>query len=284
MPYTQCSAVMNNPLSLSDVAFQNIRQFFFRHSGIDLPESKRHLIAGRLRSRLVSLGLDCYERYFERVCQSDQSLERQYLIDVLTTNETYFFREPQHFKLLAEKILPGLHGQPPRIWCAAASSGEEPYSLAMLLADQLGLNGWELIASDLSSRTLQQAVNGLYSTQRLELLPERYLKTWCKRGLGAYHGQMLVRRELRERVDFQQHNLLHCAHHLGQFDVIFLRNVLIYFNQDTKQQVLNRLMAQLKPGGWLVIGHAESLHGIQTPLQQIRPSLFYRPAITRGHP
>ena len=186
---------------LSDLAFRRIRQFFFRHSGIDLPERKRHLVAGRLRGRLASLGLDCYEAYSALIGQADQAAERQFLIDALTTNETYFFREPQHFQLLAREILPSLAGHRPRLWCAAASSGEEPYSLAMVLSDQLGLDNWELLASDLSSRTLQRAASGLYPMQRLEQFPEAYLKRFCLKGHGEYAGQLLIRRELGAHIN-----------------------------------------------------------------------------------
>jgi chemotaxis protein methyltransferase CheR len=262
---------------LSDLAFRRIRQFFFRHSGIDLPESKRHLVAGRLRGRLASLGLDCYEAYFTLIGQADQAAERQFLIDALTTNETYFFREPQHFQLLAREILPSLAGRRPRLWCAAASSGEEPYSLAMVLSDQLGLDNWELLASDLSSRTLQRAATGLYPMQRLEQFPEPYLKRFCLKGHGEYAGQLLICRELRERVQLRQHNLMDSARDLGRFDVIFLRNVMIYFNLEVKRRVMAQLLPQLNPGGWLILGHAESLFGVDTPLIPISPSVFRLP-------
>ena len=273
---------MTADIQLSDRGYQQIRQFFYQHSGIDLPDSKRHLVAGRLRHRVLLLGFACYEDYFRHVMQSGEEEERQLLVDLLTTNETYFFREPQHFKLLAEQIIPTLSEQP-RIWCAAASSGEEPYSLAMLLADKLGLNKpWQVLATDLSQRILQRASQGLYPMQRLELMPERYLKNFCRRGAGQYDGQLLVRREIRERVQLRQHNLMDSAHALGQFEVIFLRNVLIYFTQQSKERVLGYLLQQLKPGGWLVIGHAESLHGLQTPLRQVRPSVFRLPQ-SLGH-
>jgi chemotaxis protein methyltransferase CheR len=270
---------MTADIQLSDRAYRQIRQFFYQHSGIDLPQSKRHLVAGRLRHRVLLLGQNCYEDYFQLAMSPGQEVERQLLVDLLTTNETYFFREPQHFKLLAEQIIPSLSAQP-RIWCAAASSGEEPYSIAMLLADKLGLHSpWQIVGSDLSQRILQRAAQGLYPMQRLELMPARYLKEFCLRGAGDYEGQLLVRRELREHVQLRQHNLMESAHGLGQFEVIFLRNVLIYFTQETKQRVLDLLLQQLKPGGWLVIGHAESLHGIQTALRQVRPSVFRLPQV-----
>lgn len=268
-------ATLGSPV-LSDQAFAKIRQFFFRRSGIDLTESKRHLVAGRLRSRVLALGLDCYEAYFELIQRPDQSAERQRLIDSLTTNETYFFREPKHFEFLTQQILPQYQSRAIRIWCAAASTGEEPYSLAMQLAETRGLQGWSLLGTDISQRTLSCAAAGLYPLQRLELMPPALLRNWCLRGTGEYEGRFLVRRELRERIEWQSHNLLESAVHLGQFDVIFLRNVLIYFSQATKQRVLDQVVAQLKPGGWLIIGHAESLHGLNTPLKTVRPSIFRR--------
>lgn len=264
-------------VSLSDEAYRQIRQFFFSQSGIDLTHNKRHLVEGRLRQRVQALGFSCYGQYFAHAMQSHNSAERQLLIDTLTTNETYFFREPQHFKLFAEHIVAHLpHGA--RVWCAAASSGEEPYSLAMLLADKLAHGAWQIVATDLSKRMIERAEQGLYLMQRLELMPERYLKRFCQRGTGAYEGYFKVRQEVRERVEFRLHNLLHSPHALGRFEVIVLRNVLIYFNQSTKQQVLEQVLKQLKPGGWLIIGHAESLHGLRLPLVQIAPSVFRLPS------
>lgn len=270
---------MNPQLVLSDQAFRQIRAFFHRESGIDLPENKRHLVAGRLRSRVATLKLDSYDAYFELIGQPDQAKERQCLIDRLTTNETFFFREPKHFELLAQSILPSLTQRPLRLWCAAASTGEEPYSLAMLLSDQLGPKGWELVASDLSTQALAAAAQGLYPMQRIELLPADYLKRFCQRGTGEYQGQLLIRRELREKVQLLQHNLMDSAAALGMFDVIFLRNVLIYFNPKSKQQAIDRLVSQLRPGGWLIVSHSESLYGTRSDLQMITPSVYRRPAV-----
>lgn len=269
---------MSGVYGLSDQAFQRIRELFQRSSGIDLPPSKRHLVAGRLHVRLKALGLPDFDAYYALVCQPEQSAERQNLIDRLTTNETYFFREPAHFRYLAEQILPTLRQRPVRVWCAASSSGEEAYSLAMLLQDQLGDGGWSLLASDLSTQMLARASQGLYPLQRIELLPPLFLKRFCLRGTGDYQGQLLIRRELRERVRFCQHNLLDSAADLGHFDIIFLRNVLIYFNNATKRRVIEQVSRQLRPGGWLVISHSESLQGVQGELHLVRPSIYRRPA------
>lgn len=147
----------------------------------------------------------------------------------------------------------------------------------MVLSDQLGPDNWELLASDLSSRTLQRAASGLYPMQRLEQFPDAYLKRFCLKGHGEYAGQLLIRRELRERVQLRQHNLMDSARDLGKFDVIFLRNVMIYFNLEVKRRVMAQLLPQLNPGGWLILGHAESLFGVDTPLIPISPSVFRLP-------
>ncbi|SCY51531.1 CheR family methyltransferase [Pseudomonas flexibilis] len=269
---------MSGVYGLSTSAFRHIREAFHRGSGIDLPESKRQLVAGRLYCRLKALGLPDFDAYVALLQQPEQALERQCMVDLLTTNETYFFREPEHFRYLAAQILPTLRQRPVRVWCAAASTGEEPYSLAMLLQDKLGDGGWSLLASDLSTRVLGRASQGLYPLQRLELLPQEYLKRFCLRGTGDYEGQLLIRRELREKVRFCQHNLLDSAADLGQFDIIFLRNVLIYFNGATRHQVIQQVLRQLRPGGWLIIGHSESLQGVQSPVQLVRPSVYRLPA------
>lgn len=262
---------------LSQKSFEAVTSMFHKVSGIQLTDAKRALVAGRLQKLAQARGLSSVDQYVEQLMRDNDTEEMVRLVDKLTTNETYFFREPQHFQLLAREILPSLAGRRPRLWCAAASSGEEPYSLAMVLSDQLGLDNWELLASDLSSRTLQRAASGLYPMQRLEQFPDAYLKRFCLKGHGEYAGQLLIRRELRERVQLRQHNLMDSARDLGKFDVIFLRNVMIYFNLEVKRRVMAQLLPQLNPGGWLILGHAESLFGVDTPLIPISPSVFRLP-------
>jgi len=261
---------------LSNAAFKRIQAFFQQHSGILISEQKHQLIITRLRSHLLSLGFTSFDSYSTYLVNSASIAERTHAVDLLTTNETYFFREPDHFTQLAKLMLPGIQNRPLRVWCAAASSGEEPYSLAMVLNEQLGAGGWELTASDLSVRMLDTAEQGLYRMQRLEFMPPQYLKKYCRRGVGPYEGMFMVDPELRKRVSFVQHNLLDNASNLGQFDIIFVRNVLIYFDNAVKNQVLQNLYAQLRPGGWLVTSHSESLIGLDTPLKSVRPSIYRR--------
>jgi chemotaxis protein methyltransferase CheR len=267
--------------SLSPKAFQRIQEWLYQSAGILLSAQKESLVVSRLWRRLEALGLPDFDAYLAHAFGPQGAGERAEMLDRLTTNETYFFREPGHFALLKNRILPSLDGRAPRVWCAAASTGEEPYSLAMLLADQLG-SDWQLTASDICGRALRQARSGLYRMDRLELLPGDYLKRFCRRGTASYEGMLMIDPALRARVNFVQHNLLHPWSGADEFDVIFLRNVLIYFDQPTRQRVLDHLCAALRRGGWLIIGHCESLSGLELPLQQLSPSVYQLASATHS--
>jgi len=163
------------------------------------------------------------------------------------------------------------------VWSAASSSGEECYSIAMVLADCLGAKNWDVVGSDISKRVLQRARAGHYPLERTRHIPPAYLKRFCLRGTGEQDGTLLVERSLRNRVSFTQVNLNADLPNLGLFDVIFLRNVMIYFNGDTKRQVVARVLAMLKPGGHFCIGHSESLNDINNSVQQLAPSIYLKP-------
>ena len=205
----------------------------------------------------------------------------QVAVDLLTTNETYFFREPKHFDWLRRVATTGRdRARPFRVWSAASSSGEEAYSIAMVLADCLGGAPWEVVGSDISTRVLERARIGHYSLQRTGRVPKDYLKRFCLRGVGEQEGTLLINKELRQRVQFCQVNLNDSLPQLGSFDVIFLRNVMIYFNDETKRQVVARLIALLNAGGSFLIGHSESLHGINEAVEHVAPAIYRR----RGGP
>jgi chemotaxis protein methyltransferase CheR len=261
--------------TLDSATFMRIRDYVHCHAGILIGAEKSSMVVSRLWRRLELLGLPTFEQYLALVTSPEGAAERVHMLDHLTTNETYFFREPAHFNRLQQQILPSLPRRPLRVWCGAASTGEEPYSLAMVLQDTLGNQPWELVATDLSTKVLQQALRGIYRLERLEQMPPAYLKRYCRRGVEKYEGTLMIDTELRRKVEFREHNLLQPLEDRGGgFDVIFLRNVLIYFDQPTKQRVLDHVVAQLRPGGWLVTGHCDSLIGIRLPLQQIIPSVF----------
>jgi chemotaxis protein methyltransferase CheR len=247
-------------------------------AGIFMAPAKKTLVNGRLAKRVKQHGMKSYGDYFRFIMRPDQREELQVAIDLLTTNETYFFREPSHFDLLREKI-PGLHrpGKPFRVWSAASSSGEEPYTIAMVLADVLGEEAWEVVGSDISSRVLDKARNGHYPMTRIEGIPSHYLSRYCLKGVRDQQGTFLVDRKLRSRVSFMQINLNESLPKLGEFDVIFLRNVMIYFDMQTKQRVMDRLLPILRPGGYFFISHSENLNGITEKLKVVTPSVYRKP-------
>jgi len=265
--------------TLSDLEFAKLQRLIFDIAGIHLAPSKKVMVAGRLAKRLKSRGLSSYGEYCRLLLSGEDRAELQLAVDLLTTNETYFFREPKHFEFLRDQILVRRKpGQPFRVWSAACSSGEEPYSVAMLLADQLGEADWRVVASDLSTQVLAKARNGVYPVAAAEKIPPAYLKRYCLKGVGEQEGRLLVDRPLRERIEFRQINLNEPLPRLDSFDVIFLRNVMIYFQAATKAQVVARVAERLKPGGHLFIGHSESLHGLTRDLQPVQPAVYRRPA------
>jgi chemotaxis protein methyltransferase CheR len=260
---------------LTDQEFTQFQRFIYDSAGITMSSAKKALVSGRLAKRVQQYRLNSYGEYFRLLASGSAATEVQMAIDLLTTNETYFFREPKHFDFLREQALSAhKRGQTFRVWSAASSSGEEAYSIAMLLADCLGDEPWEVIGSDISTRVLARARIGHYPMERARNIPQEYLKRFCLKGTGPHQGTLLIERNLRSRVQFQQVNLNAPMPQLGSFDVIFLRNVMIYFNGDTKQQVVARVLSLLKPNGHFFIGHSESLHGITEAVQPLVPSIY----------
>ncbi|MDP9529216.1 CheR family methyltransferase [Pseudomonas protegens] len=262
--------------SLSNREFQQLRGMIHDIAGIAMSEGKRQLIAGRLHKRLRHFDLPSYSDYYN-LLMKDKS-ELQIAVDLLTTNETYFFREPKHFDFLRERLGSELRGGGPlRIWSAACSSGEEPYTLALLLADALPNRPWEVLASDISTRILDKASAGIYPLEDAEGIPAPIRQRFCLKGTGGNEGLFTLDPALKRRVSFRQINLNNPLPEVGVFDVIFLRNVMIYFDADTKRQVVQRLCSHLRPGGYFLVSHSESLNGISDQLQAIRPSIYRRP-------
>lgn len=264
--------------TISDSEFGLFQRFIYDAAGITLSSAKKALVCGRLAKRLQACHLGSYTEYFELLSSGQNGAEVQTAVDLLTTNETYFFREPKHFELLREAALADrTKAQPFRVWSAASSTGEEAYSIAMVLADTLGDGAWEVMGSDISTRVLQRARQGHYPMERCRQIPQSYLKRFCLRGIDEQQGTLLVERALRSRVQFMQVNLNTALPRLAAFDVIFLRNVMIYFNGETKRQVVARILEQLKPGGFFCIGHSESLNDITTALHPVAPSIYRKP-------
>lgn len=265
-------------IALSDAEFGLFRKLLFDLSGISLAPSKKPLVSGRLEKRLKHHGLRSYKDYFKLVTGDSGKGELQIALDLLTTNETYFFREPKHFEFLRGRILSQFKGgRPFRVWSAASSSGEEAYSIAMVLADALQDRPWEVIGTDISTRMLDKARSGHYSMERAKHISPSYLSRFCLKGVGSQEGTFLVDKKLRNRVQFMQANLNAPLPKMEEFDVIFLRNVLIYFEMETKRQVVERLLALLRHGGYFLVGHSESLNGITADLEPVLPAIYRKP-------
>lgn len=264
---------------LTDKEYELFRDLIYELAGIDMPESKRALIASRLSRRIRQLNCRNYSDYYKIVIQDPTRQEQRHLIDSLTTNETFFFREKPHFEFLrnyisSKKSIPDL-----KIWSAASSSGEEAYSIAMTLSDLLGPKKWSVLGTDINSEVLQRAAHGLYSMFRTDGIPEKYLKKYCLKGINEESGNLLISKAIRERVRFSSHNLLYQDPKLGQFDIVFLRNVLIYFDEKTKDRVISNVLRHLKPEGFLIIGLSDKFNRKQTNLEPLGNSVFRKPAV-----
>lgn len=241
--------------------FERIRAMLYKHSGIKLNDSKMDMVYSRLARRLRANGLKTFQDYLARVERQEDG-EWEVFINSLTTNLTAFFREPHHFPLLKTHVL-NLRKRPLRLWCSAASTGEEPYTIAMSMVEAFGnyKPPVEIIATDIDTNVLNKAKAGVYPMDRVEKLPQETLKRFFLKGSGSNANQVKVRKELCDLISFRQLNLLDSQWPInGLFDVIFCRNVMIYFDKDTQYKILKRFAPLLEPHGLLFAGHSESLH------------------------
>ncbi len=265
------------PRDITRVEFAKVAAFLYAETGITLRPGKEPMVMGRLEKRLRALGLTTYSAYLAEIESPAAEAELRTAVDLLTTNETYFFREPQHFAFLSDVVVPARpYGRPLRVWSAASSSGEEAYSAAMVLEDRM-TSPWEIVGTDISTRMVERCRQGLYPLAAAGKIPQPLLKRFCLKGTGEYDGQLMVARSLRDRVTFRCANLLEDLSPLGTFDVIFLRNVMIYFEAETKATLVARAERMLHPGGHLLVSHSETLNGLGSGLQMVRPSVYQRP-------
>jgi chemotaxis protein methyltransferase CheR len=266
--------------------YEFIRELVYDRSRINLGADKMELVCSRLRKRARSLKLDSLDDYIALLRSPEGADEMTGMLDAISTNVTDFFREPDHFDFLRETVLPEWqkHNRGPagsfRAWSAACSSGEEPYTLAITLAEYFhnrGAADWSVVASDISTRMLGRAAEGIYSQERIKLPVADLLRRYFQQGTGRFEGYCRVRPELRDRVNFRHLNLFDASYCFKEkFDVIFCRNVMIYFDRKTQEQLVPRLRTELVPGGYLFVGHSESLIGIDHALKSVRPSIYRR--------
>ena len=276
---------MNDRSTLAPGLFSKFQQLIYREAGIWLAIHKHALLTGRLARRLRLLGLSNMQDYYQLVTQPDQQHERAVMIDCITTNETHFFREPRHFDYLEREVFPkwqkeAAAGERPmrlRMWSAGCSTGEEPYSLAMLLLKHFPEGkGWDLevLATDISTRVLEKARAAIYPIEKSKQIPAEHLRAYMLKGRGEHKGEMKVSPELHRVVRFARVNL-HADSYpiLGSFDLIFCRNVLIYFDQESKVKVIGGIVRHLSPSGLLFVGHSEHLGGIAPGLKTVAPTI-----------
>ncbi|MGP2409944.1 MULTISPECIES: protein-glutamate O-methyltransferase CheR [unclassified Yersinia (in: enterobacteria)] len=250
-------------LPLPDVHFRRICQLIYQRAGIVLADHKREMVYNRLVRRLRLLGINDFGQYLALLETDPNSAEWQAFVNALTTNLTAFFREAHHFPILAEhaRQRPGSYS----VWSTAASTGEEPYSIAMTLCDVLGnrAGSCQVLASDIDTQVLEKATSGVYRQDELRSLSAQQMQRYFLRGTGPHQGMVRVRPELANMIHFQQLNLLAPEWALpGQFDAIFCRNVMIYFDKETQERILRRFVPLLKPGGLMFAGHSENFSQI----------------------
>lgn len=266
--------------NMTDEEFLRLYRFIKNRYGINM-ERKKEIVKGRLENYVRSKGFNSYSEYMNAVeMDFTGNLERE-LVNILTTNHTFFMREFEHFDFLRQVVLPQLRRKEERkkdlcIWCGAASTGQEPYMLAMLLKDYFGLEHelWDtkVLATDVSTQVLQQAVEGIYEKEQIECLPEH----WKRRFLHAIEGgkRYEVTQEIKDEIIFRQFNLMDIFPFKRKMHIVFLRNVMIYFDKETKKQLIQKVYDAMMPGGYLFIGRTETIDKESTDFELIQPSIF----------
>ncbi len=263
--------------------FRRFKTIVAKHGGIFLPPGKETMVLARMRQRLSDLSLTSFQGYLEQLEKEDAGPELIHVLNLISTNVTYFFRETQHFEYLKKVILPTVVKQALershrlRLWSAGCSSGEEVYSLAITIREASSLiKGWDIkiLGTDISTRVLHTARHGCYALNKLVHLGADRLKSHFRviKHEGKRSGQVIP--SIRRMVDFARMNLVQEWPVKGPFDIIFCRNVMIYFNDESRQTLVRRFWEILNPGGWLIIGHAESLQMIRHQFKYVEPTIY----------
>lgn len=263
--------------------FECVRALVKKNAGIKLADTKREMVYGRLVRRVRRLGLGSFFEYCE-LLEEDGSDEIVHLVNAITTNLTSFFREPHHFEYLGTTVMPMLlkrneQTRRIRIWCAGCSTGEEPYSIAMVVKEKLPLGErWEvkILATDIDSNVLNKASRGIYPAEGMERISERRLKRWFRKGTGAQTGMIKLNPDLRDMISFRRLNLMEPWPMRGPFDVVFCRNVVIYFDKSTQKILFDRLADTLVGDGQLFIGHSESLFRVSDRFELLGNTIYRR--------
>ena len=284
MEKTNFSAVYNTKMTAEE--FRKLSSFITEHTGIKMPEAKKVMLQSRLQKRLRYLDMNSFKEYVEYVFSEDGiQNELIHMLDVVSTNKTDFFREPVHFEFLEKTLLPEYVNnfplnRPLKIWSAGCSSGEEVYTIAITISEFInnhpGLN-YSIFGTDISTEILRRAVNAIYKEEKINNIPIELKKKYFLKSKDRTKKLVRIVPELRNKANFARMNLMDSAYDVKDtFDVIFCRNVLIYFNREIQESVINKLTRKLRTGGYFFIGHSESIMGMDVPLKQIKPTIFQR--------
>lgn len=263
-------------------AIDYIVALVYERCRVRLHDGKQHLIRARLGKRMRQLGINSLPEYCQMVRHSGSEDEIEQVVNALTTNFTNFLREEDHFKFMVEEALPPLMSRDHkhlRIWSAACASGEEPFSIAFYLSEHFPLSAgwdWKILATDISTKALDKAQRAIYAGDRLNALPPDWIRRYFQKGHGEWEGYFRIKPFISERVVFRQLNLLGAYSVPDSYEIIFCRNVMIYFDRPTQEQLVCRLTQALVPKGFLLVGHAESLTGLSVPLHCQRPSIYQK--------
>ncbi|MDB6054768.1 MAG: methyltransferase, CheR-type [Verrucomicrobiales bacterium] len=254
----------------------------YEKSRVRLHEGKEQLIRARLGKRIRLYGFNSLREYIHFLKSTPEELT--HVVDSLTTNYTHFLREKDHFEFLASAAANHQANNSKssfKVWSAACATGEEPYSMSFYLSDNSlasRVSNWSILATDISTKALETARRGIYPSDKIGMVPQEWLPKFFQKGSRDWEGWFRVKESIRQRIQFKQLNLLGFYPFSDLFEVIFCRNVMIYFDRETQKQLIDKLAATLSPGGLLFIGHSESLNGIQGPLNCVSPSIYQRPS------
>lgn len=271
---------------LTDKEFLLFQKLVYDKCGINLHEGKKELVRSRLSKRLREHHFDRFEDYYQYLMAEETGEELVKMLDAISTNLTSFFREPKHFDFLKEEVLPGFLSPTDRplakvlnVWSAGCSSGEEPYTISICLREVMERHtrfDYKILATDISTRVLAAAANGVYHQNQLRNVSNQVLKKYFQRGKGRWTQHVRLKRDIRDAIDFKRFNLMEPFPQQDHFHVIFCRNVMIYFDRQVQQAVVNKFYDALVQGGYLFIGHSESLMGSQHAFQYIRPTIYQK--------
>jgi len=274
-------------VNLTDEEFKKFSALIYEKAGIYLKAEKKELLNARLSKRLRACQIGSFKEYFKLISKPDQkNREFIHFLDAVSTNYTSFFREISHFNYLASTVMPTLIKERSNFsnkefffWSSASSSGEEPFTLAMVLDNFFRTHPgfrFKIMATDISTKVLQKAVQGVYAAEQVNNIPDDFLKRYLQRGVGQSAGKVKIKENIRKAVSYQRFNLMHDFPWKNEIDVIFCRNVMIYFDRVTQERLVNKFYSCLKKGGYLFIGHSESIAGIKHDFQQVEATTYIK--------